>query len=300
MPHLNSDIRNKIWGLLLEMHAINIVDNQIISIDLPPEEVYGELQVYKQNLLPVTLSISRESREYTIRHWPYPIASGQGIIGQWRDIIFFDWETMKDLELHHTGPLQRAACVKIAAIQWRCVSTLENIKETLMLVYSRLRNIDQIVIAVDRYAQACRKVNNICDSHRTNPLGIYEIPSNTVLTHNRDPVEWTFLGKMIQQTIKNQAFWRECNRRYALEQISAIRMNPPVIPRICLMLICRDCGHEGRLAMPAQDPELAQALAPTEAEVDELYEPVQPEGPVLVYYEEEGKKAVNSLQDLLD
>ncbi|KAI3316779.1 hypothetical protein HD806DRAFT_419614 [Xylariaceae sp. AK1471] len=296
---LGSEIRNKIWGTLLEEHKLNVKGNQIVCLRFPTgkEDGDSELQVYKPNLLPITFSICRESRAYTLEHYPNPVLAGQGTVGQRKDIIFFDYKTLKKLELHQTGPLQRAANSKTVAVDWRSFQTHEKLKEALMTIYSRLRNIKRIAITVD-YRTRCYEEGNVC--HRHMPLGIFKLSRYTLLGYEDALVNWSDLAREIQRLVRDQSFWRECNRKYALEQILPINMNPPRIPRICRLQIFRSCEHDKEIILPEQNSEWMWNLAPSEAEIKALRHPEQLEDPIFVAYEEEGKEGVYSLKELLN
>lgn len=169
--------------------------------------------------------------------------------------------------------------------------TREKLEESLMLVYSRLRNIEWIVITADHADYSPTS---------TSPLGVYAVSHDTILEYGQGPVDWCAVGREIQQTLRSQAFWRECNRRYALEQIVPIQMNPPRVPQVSIVRLAggrghdHDQDHEGDTGLPSQVPGLVRDLAPGLADIEILWESEQPEQP------EQPDFADYTLQDLLD
>jgi hypothetical protein len=297
---LGPKIHKKIWEMLLEEHKINVKYNQIICLRFPSgyEDGESELQLYKANVLPATLSICQESRAYTLEQYPNFFTAGQGIVDKRRDIVFFDHKTIEKLELHQTQSLQRVAHLKSVAIDWRSLQTREKLKATLMTIYSRMRNIEQIAITVD-YRTRCREDEaNVC--HRHVPLGVYQLSPYTLLGYEDALVNWSVLAREMRRLVRDQSFWRACNRQYAREQILPVNMNPPRIPRIYRLQIFRSCAHAKEKIVPRQHHQWMWNLAPTQAEIEALWSPEQPDGPVFVAYEEEGREGVYSLKELLD
>ncbi|KAI1162184.1 hypothetical protein F5B18DRAFT_652841 [Nemania serpens] len=276
--------------MLTERHKRNINESTIICPVFAAEDGDGhsELQLHERSLLHITFDNSQETSAYNIAYSSSLDASGQEVISGRNGIIYFDHETTEKLELYQTKPLQRVADTKTVAVNWLSLCTREKLEESLMIVYSQLRNIERIMITVDHddYSPAS-----------TSPLGVYAMSHDTILEYEQGPVNWCTVGREIQQTLRNQAFWRECNRRYALEQILPIQMNPPRVPRISLARLAGSHGHdhhhdhEGVPRLPPQTPGIVRDLAPDLADVESLWEPEQPEHPIFADY---------NLQDLLD
>ncbi|KAI1132310.1 hypothetical protein F5Y10DRAFT_219056 [Nemania abortiva] len=284
--HLSPSICDRAVGNLSEGHQRNVNENSIIFLGFAAENGYGysELQLYKQGLLS---SSPEGSRDFTLDDPPGLISAREEIINRKNDIVYFDHDTMERLELFQTGPLQQIADVKTVAVHWRSFCTGGELKESLTAVYSRLRNVDTIVIVVDHRGR--RSSDNT--SYYTLPLGIHDMPNETLLEYEQQIVNWCTIGQRIQQMIRNSAFWEECNGSYALEQIPPIRINPPRIPQIYLMRFSRGGDQEGDLDLPPQVPSLARSLAPEPADLDELWNPKPPTDPVFTDY---------SLRNLLD
>ncbi|KAI0914764.1 hypothetical protein F4823DRAFT_191362 [Ustulina deusta] len=287
----SANIRAETLRMVLEKCEGDISDSRIICLRFAAEDKHGyrELQLSKQNLLPVPLSLSQGSRADSLDNSTSPIRFRREIIGRQKDIVYFDFDTMEELELYQTGPLQQVTGITTVAVHWQSFRTREQLKESLMSVYSRLRNIERIIITVD-HNYCCAPADSAC--YRTPPLGFYDMSHSTMLQYESKIVNWCTIGREIQQMIRNKAFWRECNRRYALEQILPIKTNPPRIPQIHLMEVARHCDNEGALRLPTQRPTLMRDLAPDLADIDELRNPEQPE--------EELAPSDHSLMDLLD
>ncbi|KAI1202164.1 hypothetical protein F5X97DRAFT_254272 [Nemania serpens] len=265
--------------------SLNIDENTIICLGFTGEDGYGhsELQLCERNLLPTSFDSSQESSAYNIADSPSLDSSSQEIVGGRNAIVYFDHDTTEELELYQTEPLQRVADTKTVAVNWMCLRTREKLEESLMVVYSRLRNIEGIMITVDHDEHS--------PTSTSSPLGVHAMSHDTILEYGQGVVNWCTVGREIQQTLRDPAFWRECNRRYALEQILPIQMNPPRVPRISLARLAGGRGREGGPRLPPQSPGLVRDLAPDLADVESLWEPEQSEKPVFADYD---------LQDLLD
>ncbi|KAI1110811.1 hypothetical protein F5Y14DRAFT_427516 [Nemania sp. NC0429] len=264
-----------------------INENTIICLSLAAEDACGhsELQLHKRRLIPTALDNADETRPYNRADSPSQDPAGREIITGPDHMVYFDHDTTEKLELYQTKPLQRVADTKTVAVNWMSLRTREKLEESLIIVYSRLRNIERIAIAVD---------HEDFSPASTSPLGAYAMSHDTVLEYGTGPVNWCAVGREIQQTLRSQAFWRKCNRRYALEQILPVQMNPPRVPRISLIRIAggrdHDHDHEGNPRLPPQTPQLVRGLAPDLLDVENLWNPEQPEHPVFADYD---------LQDLL-
>ncbi|KAI1757177.1 hypothetical protein F4782DRAFT_217437 [Xylaria castorea] len=248
---INADVRDDSCEKALQEHKRNTNENRIICLGFAAEDGHGdkELLLREQNLLSVTPDSPRTSKACDLLRSISLIPSRPGTTSEQDDIVYFDHDTLEELELHQTGPLQRAADVKTVALDWSSLLTQEKLRETLMTVYSRLRNIERIIIVVDHSSQC------------------------------------TTIGREVQGVIRNQTFWQECNGRYALEQILPMKIRPLDGPRICLMQIARGCEHEGgpRL-LPQLTPLAPHDLALDSADIDGLQNPAQQEEPVIADY----------------
>ncbi|KAI0460273.1 hypothetical protein F5B21DRAFT_139783 [Xylaria acuta] len=252
---ISPDMRNEICEITLEEHRHHTNGNKVICLGFAAEDEHGDKDLLLHELLSVTPNNPQEIKVYNLLHSPSLIASRHGANSGQNDIVYFDHDTLEELELHQTGPLQRVADTKTVAVDWLSLCTQEKLKETLMAVYSRLRDIERIIVFVDN------------SSRRT-------------------------MAREVQGMIRNQAFWQECNRRYALEQILPVRTRTLHVPQICLMRIARGCDHERDPRLPPQLTPSAHDLAsPGPADIDELRDPAQQEeDPIFADY---------SLQDLL-
>ncbi|KAJ8128541.1 hypothetical protein O1611_g5092 [Lasiodiplodia mahajangana] len=286
--HSSPSICDRASDVVFEGYERHTNENSIVRLSLAAEDVHGhnELRIYKQSVLPIAFSGLEGS---TVGDFPNPLSSGQETGSRQNDVIYFDYATMEQLELYQTSPLQQVAGIQTVAAHWRSFRTEEKLKESLAAIYSQLRNINRIVIAVDHHRQ--RGPSDTADHCTSSPLGIYDMPHDTLLEYERETVNWCAIGRQIQQTIRDRAFWDECNSRYALEQIPSIGMNPPRIPQIYLARFSSAGDRERDLRLPTQLPSLVRDLAPDQADLEELWSPEQPEHPVFVDY---------SLRDLLD
>ncbi|KAI0485987.1 hypothetical protein F4859DRAFT_350934 [Xylaria cf. heliscus] len=284
-----SPIRQEdVHEIISEEHGRNANENKIIRLGFAAEDEYGdkELLLYEQNLLFVTPSSPQESNIYALSQLTGPSPSGEGTIGGQNGIVYLDYETLEELELHQTWPLRRVAEAKTIAVHWLSLCTQKKLKETLMTVYSQLRDIEMIIIVADHVSR-CALTDITC--HRTTPLKLCEMPRETILRYDRAMVNWSTVGQKLQEMIRDQAFWQECNRQYALGQILPVRL--PHVPQVYLGLFTGGCEHQGSRRIPPQLPSLIRDLAPDPADIDELRNPAQVENPVFTNY---------SLQDLLN
>ncbi|KAI0100354.1 hypothetical protein GGR51DRAFT_353648 [Nemania sp. FL0031] len=276
----SSSIYDRTGDNLYEGYQRNTNENSIIRLRLTAEDAYGynELQIYKQSVLPIEFSSPEGS---VIGNSTTSISSSLVAASGQNNIIYFDHATMEKLELYQTRPLQQVAGIQTAAVHWNSFRNEERLKECLAVVYSQLRNINRIVIVVNHHHRRCPSGNaDDCPS----PLGIYDMPYDTILKYEQGLVSWCTVGQRIQQMIRDQTFWEECNSLYAVEQIPSISMNPPRIPHICLARFASTCSHEGNLRLPTQVPSLVRDLAPDQADLDGLWNPEQPNAPVFVDY----------------
>ncbi|KAI8632513.1 hypothetical protein F5Y19DRAFT_366575 [Xylariaceae sp. FL1651] len=288
LQRLTPAIRSRIWWYLLEIHKENIKDNKIIRLKFPTDDGTGEMAMYKPNLVPITLGICKESREYTLENLPNHIAIGRGIISEDTDILFFDSETLDQIELYHTWPLEQVACVKTVAIPWQAVSSNERTEDTIRIIYSQLCNIETIVLTVPRES-FCAEVG--CASHRSQPLTLKAMPSTTILEFDGDPARLVSLGSSITQLICDGSFWRDCILCYAQAQILPTYTDRPrPSPVIRLMEISRDCEHQRGLCLPPQDQVTTDKITQL---IEDLYSS-------FVRHEAFREESEDSLQSLLD
>ncbi|KAI0555129.1 hypothetical protein F4679DRAFT_152500 [Xylaria curta] len=248
---ISTDTNDEITESLFEEHRRHTSENKIICLGFAAEDGHGdkELLLHEHSLFSVATSNLQENKAYNILRSPYLIPLLEGIGSGQNNIVYFDPDTLEKIELHQTGPLQRAENTKSVVVDWLSILNEEKLKETLMTIYSRLRNIKMIIIVVNSSSRCS-------------------------------------IAREAQEMIQNQAFWRECNRRYALEQILPIRMESSNIPQIYTI---GDCKHKGSLRQTPQVTPLPHVLAP--ADIDEPRNTAQQEAPALADY---------SLQDLLD
>ncbi|KAI1734300.1 hypothetical protein F4680DRAFT_355746 [Xylaria scruposa] len=245
---ISTDTRDEITESPFEEHRRHTSESKIICLGLAAEDGHGdkELLLHEHSLCSVATRNLQENKAYNLLRSPHLIPLLKGVGSGQNNIVYFDPDTLEKLELHQTRPLQRAEDTKSVAVDWLSILNEEKLKETLMTVYSRLRDIKMIIIVV----------NDSCQCS---------------------------IAREVQEMIYNQAFWQECNRRYALEQILPIRMGPSNTPQIYTI------EHNGNLRQAPQVTPLPHVLAP--ADVDEPRNPAQQEAPALADY---------SLQDLLD
>ncbi|KAI1420695.1 hypothetical protein F5Y12DRAFT_95453 [Xylaria sp. FL1777] len=265
-----------IQGIALEESISSLSDSKIIFLRFAAEDEHGykELQLYEQNLVAVPPSFFQRSSGYILGNATSSTRSDQQTISRQNNIVYFDVDIMEELELYQTGPLQQVTDTTTVAVHWRSLCTRAKLEETLMSIYSRLRNIQKIIIAVDHHYDYTLADNAY---HPTSSPGLYDMPHGTLLEYEHEVVNWCTVGREIQQTIRNQLFWRGCNAQYADQQILPMRPNPPRIPQIHLMRISRNCDYEGDLRLPSQLLSLIRDLAPEWDDIDELWDPEQPE-----------------------
>ncbi|KAI1819068.1 hypothetical protein F4861DRAFT_189509 [Xylaria intraflava] len=251
MERLGPAIRSEIWRILLDQHKRDVEENKLVFLRLGPENAYGDrdLKIYKQNLLPVTLSICRESRAYTLKRIPKPLRSGKGVVNAENDILLFSSDVAARVELYQTAPLRHIAGIKTIAVDPARLQDQETLRELLMTIYSHLRNIETIILVAHRLHPThihCR---------RYTPLRIADISS----VYAAD--EWIALRGDIQQMVRSAEFWRDCNARYAMEQILPVAAVPRLcVPEIRSMEMGRRCAHDVdpcrlRLAGPGESRE---------------------------------------------
>ncbi|GAP87399.1 hypothetical protein SAMD00023353_2700080 [Rosellinia necatrix] len=272
------------------MSVTNANENTIICLGFAAEGDYGdsELQMHQQGLLCIQVDSPPGNTAHVSCHSPALVPSDTELARERNDIVYFDHDTLEKLELYQTGPLRRISHTTTVAIHWWSLRTWESLRENLMIVYSQLRNIERVIIIVDHENPGA------LDSAgpRTSPLSMYGMSNDTVLEYENERVNWCDIARVVQQTIRDQTFWRECNRRYSLEQILPAEVNPARIPQVCLMRLSRGHDHEGVPRLPPQP--LPPAHSPSVsglASIDGFWNPQQTEEPASTNY---------SLQDLLD
>ncbi|KAI0874468.1 hypothetical protein GGS24DRAFT_500765 [Hypoxylon argillaceum] len=272
-PVYSLPIRAKLFDGYTRDIDEDIDEDSMIWLGLSTGDGYGyrSLRLYKQRL-----SFFEDS---ALGGLPELIPATEKIESRHNNIIYFDFDTMENLELYQTIPLERVATITSVAVDWRSFDNQEKLKESLMTIYSQLYNVYRIIIVVDRHHWRPSS-DNVRDFKC--PFSIYSMPLATILGYEKKPVSWCTLGKRIQEMIGDRAFWQECNRAYALHQIFPVGLNLPRVPQICLVRFDRGLEREPglHLCMPAQMPTLVGDLAPELAEVDELWNPEQPENPM--------------------
>ncbi|KAJ8120818.1 hypothetical protein ONZ43_g2572 [Nemania bipapillata] len=250
----------------------------IILLGFEAEDGYGysELQLYKQILLASAPSDSQSSRDHTPSNPPTLITLPREIKGNEHEVIYFDYDIMANLELHQTKPLSLVADIPTVAIHWSSFNTLERLEQSLLTVYSWLRNISKIVLVVDCYYRHPTSDDPDC---RSSPVTTHHMPYNTVLEFEQETVKWTTIGRQIQQTIRNGMFWRECDRAYAMEQILPIGRNKPCVPQIHITRFARRDRLIKDSTLPDQEPSSLPDLQPGLAVMGGLVSPMEFEDP---------------------
>ncbi|KAI1312354.1 hypothetical protein F5Y03DRAFT_339957 [Xylaria venustula] len=84
----------------------------------------------------------------------------------------------------------------------------EKMQESLMSIYSWLRNIETIMIVV--YHEHRGGALTDSSSYITLPLNLYDMSYDTLLKSEDEIVNWCTTGQMLQQMICNK-IWRERN-----------------------------------------------------------------------------------------
>ncbi|KAI0193276.1 hypothetical protein EV127DRAFT_13155 [Xylaria flabelliformis] len=245
---ISTDTRDEITESPVEEHGRHTDESKIICLGFAAEDGYGdkELLLHEHSLLSVTTKNLQDSKAYNLLRSPDLIPLLKVVGNGQNDIVYFDHDTLEELELYQTRPLQRAADTKNVAVDWSSILNEEKLKETLLTVYSQLRSIERIILVIDNSSQGS-------------------------------------IVQEVQEMIQNQAFWQECNRQYALEQILPVRMRPSNTPQINIIRIARDCKYEGDSRQTPQITPLPHELAPDSADI-ELLNPAQQEVPASADY----------------
>ncbi|KAI0425186.1 hypothetical protein F5Y09DRAFT_346952 [Xylaria sp. FL1042] len=100
----------------------------------------------------------------------------------------------------------------------------EKLKESLMTAYSQLRSIERFVIAVD-HDYGCAQIKNY---YRILRLIFYDMSHNTLLEYENKIVNWCTIGQGVQQMVRSQISWRNCNQQYELGRIPPMRSTNPL------------------------------------------------------------------------
>ncbi|KAI1433651.1 hypothetical protein GGR50DRAFT_478286 [Xylaria sp. CBS 124048] len=246
MDLIGPGVRSKIWEILFDDHKRNLKKNEVVLVYLSEENEHGDQDVEfsKQNLLPVTLSICHESREYTLGKSPKPLLSS-GTVDMNKDILYFPSTIARNIALHQTECLAHISGMKSVAIDLEALCESEQRRQILAVIFGRLRKIETIIIAVPPRHPSDMACHN-------KPLVTQPMQANTVLDDGKKFRNWSELALEIQQICQSVEFWTKCNSQYAMHQILPVKIGQLLIPKVRLMRIARDCGHETSLCMTTQ------------------------------------------------
>ncbi|CAJ2501323.1 Uu.00g041760.m01.CDS01 [Anthostomella pinea] len=205
------------------------------------------------------------------------------------DVLYFNAVLLKDLDFHQLGGLKPFFTAEVVAIDWRALQTYAGIKETLTLLFSHLRNIELIIVAVPqsskKASQRNKEVAQKC--HQEHELSLVRLSNKTVLRFEGTLVNWSVLGKAIHDTMRGcteegdakedyeeENFWDTAEKTYGNNQILALPPRP-MMPEIILCGVARGCCHEKRLCAPRVSADVQDGLFPGDEAIEKLINPTE-------------------------
>ncbi|KAI0019547.1 hypothetical protein F4780DRAFT_746466 [Xylariomycetidae sp. FL0641] len=185
------------------------------------------------------------------------------MMGSHVNMAYFDEALLDRYEVATCENLERARNVTTIAIEWSALKTTSKLRETVMLLYSRLRETRTIILVVPRlYKKAASKYEHVRDDcNEVHPRTLREISNMQVVQFDGEYQSWTKIGTEIHALWRDPAFWAECNKVYAENQVVPVK-GRPALPSILLRELGRGCDHERGLRAPKVSPALEKACYP--------------------------------------